>query len=75
MDNFDLVDRQIEVDTQNHDLVALYTHHNRKYDKTGEYDKHKEKDKGRDKQPLVEFFTAIKRNQMKSLYLLFGYCS
>ena len=75
MDNFDLVDRQIEVDTQNHDFVPLDTHHNRKNDKTGKYDKHEEKDKGRDKQPLVEFFTTMKCDLMKSLYLFFGYCS
>jgi hypothetical protein len=70
MNGLDLGHRQVEVDTQDHHLVTLHTHHYREYDEARHHDKDAEEHEGGDQQPMIYIFGLLERHMIESGYLV-----
>ncbi len=66
----DLLHRQVKVDAQYHNLVALDTDHNGEDDEATHDHENTEKDKGRNEKPMIQLLSFFKGNFVEGFHLL-----
>lgn len=71
---FDLHDRQVEVDGENHHFVLLQPQDNGEDDKTSEDNEDTEEDEGRDEEPVVQVLALLERPLLEVNELRCGHC-